>query len=551
QELLDLERSYNEAKANLELISINLDSYHQQLADAVNKLSANVRTDDVQKITLLRNRFDNIRRQIKDLEEEENVNQTSLTDLHQEQESIRIQLIDIISNSDRSQTDFETGSGISLQQLEDVIEKALLEQSNYYNKVQFYRLRIDRFKDTHPNLSEDMLTYANLSRSKEVLKKTLDILLEKREENRIRLASEMGGTKVIDAPRIPDAPIARRTQMIIAVMLLGALACGVFISYIVEKLDNTIKDESDIINTLNLPVFGTIPSLDSEQFRRKKSKSKSSGKSRKSRHGSAKPIQTEKLLTKYSERSAIAEAYRSLKIAIQFIATDKNKKAFVISSPSASEGKSLTTVNIAISFAQGGSRVLIIDCDLRRSTQHKYFTVNRKPGITDYLLGDSEVTEIIQELEIPGINLIAGGSTATNPAELLASKKMQALLAQLRDQYDYIFIDTPPILVCTDSRIIAEYTDGMILLAKVESTNLRAFQHAVSLTGHLNLEVLGVILNHVEFRFARAYYYTYRYYKPYSYYSSYHYQKSYYHYGEKEGAKDQEETVPETEESKV
>jgi len=189
--------------------------------------------------------------------------------------------------------------------------------------------------------------------------------------------------------------------------------------------------------------------------------------------------------------------------------------------------------------------VIIIDCDLRRSTQHKYFTVNRKPGITDYLFGKAEISEIIQGIDIPNINIIAGGSTTTNPAELLASKKMQAIISQLREQYDYIFIDTPPILVCTDSRIVGEYTDGLILLAKVESTNIRAFQHAVNLTSHLNLEVLGVILNHVEFRFARAYYYTYRYYKPYSYYSSYHYQKSYYHYGEKEGSKDKEEAAAE------
>ena len=111
---------------------------------------------------------------------------------------------------------------------------------------------------------------------------------------------------------------------------------------------------------------------------------------------------------------------------------------------------------------------------------------------------------------------------------------MKELLETVRDQYDYILLDTPPILVCSDSRVLTNSADGMIILVKVESTTVKALKHAISLTQHLDIEIVGVIMNQVRFRYGRAYYYTYRYYKPYSYYGGYYYNRMYYDYTEGE-----------------
>jgi capsular exopolysaccharide synthesis family protein len=189
---------------------------------------------------------------------------------------------------------------------------------------------------------------------------------------------------------------------------------------------------------------------------------------------------------------------------------------------------------MAISFAQAGHKTLLIDCDLRKTVQHKYFGIDRKPGLTDYLFGEVKLEAAIRDSGIPNLSVITSGQTSNNPAELLASKKMKELLESLKLEYDFILVDTPPILVCSDSRILAETADGMILIVRVESTNIKALDHAINLTKHLNIDILGVILNQVRFRYGRGYYYAYRYYKPYSYYSGYYYKRQYYDYAESE-----------------
>ncbi len=533
QELFELERKLNEAKANLAMVDINIDSYDQQMNELLSRLTAESKTVDEDKITKLKNRLAEIRRTINN-SKSLNLSPAEIQVLTVERDKIRGELIKLVTPSAPEDNAGISNVGVTIQRLEQELEAALLKQTDYRNQVQFYKLQIERFRNDHPNLSEDVLTFASLSRAKEVLQKTLDILLEKREEVRIRLESEMGGVKIIDDPRLPDRPLSQKRRQRLIIGIIAAIVLGVILSVALDRFDNTIKSESDIHSLFGLSVFGTIPSLDSDRY---------SGRSirhriKKDKEGrivsSKNPTLSSKLLTSFSEKSPAAEAYRSLKIAIHFLASDRSKKMFVISSPSISEGKSLTTANLAISFAQGGDRTLIIDCDLRKTIQHKYFEVDRKPGLTNYLYGEAELENIVRNTGVDNLSLITSGSSPSNPAELLASQKMKDLLEVLRTQYDFILIDTPPILVCSDSRVLAETADGMILIAKVESTNIKALDHAINLTKHLNIDILGVILNQVEFRFGRAYYYAYRYYRPYSYYSGYYYKRQYYDYTETE-----------------
>lgn len=532
QDLFDLERKLNEAKANLEMTNINIGSYDQQLNELLSRLTDETKTVDESQITKIKSRLNEIR---KTLElESSNLSQAELQVLNVERDRLRGDLINLVAPSapDENGT---SNVGITIQRLEEELEAAFLKQTDYQNQVQFYALQIERFRSDHPNISEDILTYASLSRAKEVLQKTLDILLEKREEIQIRVESEMGGIKVIDAPRTPDYPIPMKRMQKLILGLLAAIAIGVILSVILDRFDNTIKDENDIHQAFDLSVFGTIPSLDSNAYDERPDRHRSSKEKRDDfAAGSKNPAMSRRLIRTFSEKSPVAEAYRSLKIAIQFLANDRSKKVFVISSPSISEGKSLTTANLSISFAQGGSKTLVIDCDLRKTVQHKYFDIERKPGLTNYLYGEAELKDIIRDPGIRNLSVITSGSSPSNPAELLASQKMRDFLEMMRPQYDFILIDTPPILVCSDSRVLAEVADGMILIAKVESTNIKALDHAINLTKHLNIEVLGLILNQVEFRFGKAYYYTYRYYRPYSYYSGYYYKRQYYDYTETE-----------------
>lgn len=532
QELYELERKHNEAKANLEMVKININSYDQQMNELLINLANGYNPEREERIFDLKNRLTEIRNDLTDADSN-NLSEIETQVLRDERDHLRNQLVNLISASTKTESAENPNVGITIQKLENELETALLLQTNYDNQVRFYRLQIDRFRSDHPNLSEDILNYASLSRARGVLQKTLDILLEKREEIRIRVESEMGGIKIIDAPRQPNKPLSRRQTQKLIFGIMAAIVMGIFVSIAIDRFDNSIKDESDIYRSFGLSVFGTIPPLDVDRYSGRAHRHQS-GKEKENPIVRKNPELSKRLLESFSEKSPVAEAYRSLKIAIQFLATDKSKKVFVVSSPSVSEGKSLTTANLAVSFAQGGNRMLIIDCDLRKTVQHKYFEVDRKPGLTNFLYGEVSKEEVIRDIGIENLALVSSGSSPSNPAELLASKKMRNFIKQVRDEYDFILIDTPPILVCSDSRVLAEAADGLIMIAKVESTNIKALDHAVNLTKHLNIEILGVILNQVEFRFGRAYYYTYRYYRPYSYYSGYYYKRQYYDYTETE-----------------
>jgi len=537
QELFELERNNNEAKANLEMIAINISSFDQQLSDLLNKLTVENKAVDELKITQINDRLAKIRRNLYNAVNL-NLTEAQIQVLRVERDELRTELISYLSPASTDINGNHSNIGVTIQKLEEELEVALLKQTEFQNQVTFYGLQIERFRREHPNLSEDILTYASLSRAKEVLRKTLDILLEKREEIRIRVESEMGGIKVIDAPRLPSKPTERKRAQKLIIGILAALGLGVVTSVLIDRYDDTIKDENDIQQSYGFPVFGTIPAIDDDRYQRLRydrySRKRDDRAKINTQLNETKDKFNEKLLMHYSEKSPIAEAYRTLKINLQFLANDKSKKVFVISSPSASEGKSMTTSNLGISFARGGSKTLIIDCDLRKGVQHKNFEDDRKPGLTNYLYGEVEINEVIKKMDVDNLFLIPAGSSPTNPAGLLASDKMHKLLEELRHQFDFILIDTPPILVCSDSRILAEYVDGMIILVKVESTNIKALEHSIQLTKHLNIEILGIILNQIEFKFGRAYYYTYRYYKPYSYYSGYYYKRAYYDYTEGE-----------------
>ncbi len=533
QELFELEWKHNEAKANLEMVSININSYDRQMSELLNELTNEFKAVDEDKILRLKNRLAGIRKTLNNLESL-NLSQADIQVLMVERDQVRSELISLVTPAASDENNGVSNVGVTIQRLEEELEAALLRQTDFRNQVQFYRLQIERFRKDHPNLSEDILTFASLSRAKEVLEKTLDILLEKREEIRIRVESEMGGIKIIDAPRLPDEPISRKRAQKLILGILAAFALGIPLSIVLDRFDNTIKDENDIRKSFGLSVFGTIPSLDADRYSGRSAKHRDKDDKEVIVASSKYPALSKKLLKSYSEKSPAAEAYRSLKIALHFLASDKSKKIFIISSPSVSEGKSLTTANLAMSFAQGGNRTLILDCDLRKTVQHKYFEVDRKPGLTNYLYGEVELEDIIRDTGVANLFLITAGSSPSNPAELLASQKMKRLLEKLRTQYDFILVDTPPILVCSDSRVLAETADGMIMIVKVEFTNIKALDHAINLTKHLNIDILGLILNQVEFRFGRAYYYTYRYYRPYSYYSGYYYKRQYYDYTESE-----------------
>lgn len=225
----------------------------------------------------------------------------------------------------------------------------------------------------------------------------------------------------------------------------------------------------------------------------------------------------------------IKEAYKSTRTNIIFSMQDEGCKRILVTSPFPKEGKTTTCLNLAITFAQTGARVLIIDADLRKPRLHKMLKATSNIGITNVLSGVNSLSEAVQETSYENLSLLVAGHIPPNPVELLSSNAMEELLKTLSEYFDYIFIDTPPVNVVTDAIVLSSLVTGVYLVVRQGLTEHRALKEAISKFEFTNIKPLGFILNDID-ESVNKYRYRYKYgYKKYG-YSKYGYQKYGYKY---------------------
>lgn len=204
-------------------------------------------------------------------------------------------------------------------------------------------------------------------------------------------------------------------------------------------------------------------------------------------------------------KSITAENYRSLRTNIQYSSIDKHVKTLVVTSSNAGEGKSTVAGNLAYTFFQGGKRVLIIDCDLRKPSLHKKFNVSNEVGLTDVLVGTSELNKVMQKID-DNLYLLTTGTLPPNPAEIIGSNTMENFLGECKINFDYIILDTPPILPVTDSKLLAIKADATVLVVRSEISKSKHVSQAIKELEKVNANVIGTILNDVEMRSEKLYY---------------------------------------------
>ncbi|WP_281885370.1 CpsD/CapB family tyrosine-protein kinase [Paenibacillus sp. YYML68] len=208
-------------------------------------------------------------------------------------------------------------------------------------------------------------------------------------------------------------------------------------------------------------------------------------------------------------KSFISESYRTLRTNIQFSTVDDEIKAIMVTSPEPSEGKSTTIVNLAVAFAQEGKRVILLDADLRKPTLHYYFTKSNRIGISSVLAGQHQLMQAINDTHIDNLSLLSSGPIPPNPAEMLNSKKMNALLDELKQSYDIILIDSPPALAVTDAQVLSTKCDGVVMLLSSGRVKRDTARKAVQRLQQVNARFLGVVLNNKERKKEDAPYYYY------------------------------------------
>ncbi|WP_342554635.1 CpsD/CapB family tyrosine-protein kinase [Paenibacillus sp. FSL R7-0652] len=204
------------------------------------------------------------------------------------------------------------------------------------------------------------------------------------------------------------------------------------------------------------------------------------------------------LVTVANPKSVSSEAYRKLRTNIQFSSIDSQIRTIMIASAVSGEGKTTTIGNLAVAYAQEGKKVLLMDTDLRKPALHRMFNVPNHIGLTSVLSSQYQVTEVLRETVVEGLHVLTSGPIPPNPSEMIGSRKMLALLEDLKEEYDVILFDTPPVLTVTDALIISSLCDGVILVVSAGKVKKDLVKKAKGYLEHVNARILGAALNNVQ-----------------------------------------------------
>ncbi|MBC8205450.1 polysaccharide biosynthesis tyrosine autokinase [bacterium] len=400
------------------------------------------------------------------------------------------------------------------QQLFDDILRVDIEIKSLTSRTESLREILQSFDLRLDLLPEKSLTLARLLRDAELNEKIYLMLNEKYEESRIAEAGKTANVRIIDKAKPPAKPIKPNRRLNIILGIFMGLGLGVGISFFIEFLDDSLKTVEDV-EKMGLSVLGTIPTINLEEMARRMQREGKTMKDIDKLRFDA------RLITRFSPKSPISEAYRSLRTNIQFARLDKPVRVILITSSATKEGKSTTTANLAITLAQSGSRTLMIDGDLRRPTLHNYFQLDRKMGLTNLITGEISFEQTVKPTDIPNLFLITCGDIPPNPAELVAADQMNKVLDRARSEFDFILVDSPPLIAVTDAVIMSTRVDGLLLVVSSGFVNRREVARAISILDNVKAKVLGVLINGLDIkRIYGSYYYYYHYYQYYYYYSS-------------------------------
>ena len=213
------------------------------------------------------------------------------------------------------------------------------------------------------------------------------------------------------------------------------------------------------------------------------------------------------VIAKLNPKSPITEQYRTIRTNLQFASVDNELRSMIITSSGPGEGKSMTTANLAVVYAQQGKKVLLIDADLRKPTVHYTFRLDNLRGLSNILVGEHTLEESVNKSDVDNLDVISCGPIPPNPSELLASKKMQQLLNDAKLSYDLVIFDTPPVLAVTDAQIMANIVDGSLLVVRSNQTENEAAIKAKEALEPAHAKLLGTVLNDREKKKANYYYY--------------------------------------------
>ncbi len=372
------------------------------------------------------------------------------------------------------------------------------------NQIESYDDILRRFGSVLDRVPATEVAYARLLRQEKVLAEIYTMLQTRLKEAEIMAAVQDPSVRVVDPAILPDRPIRPNLPLSLGLGLFLGLVLGVGLAFGREHLDTSVRTRDDLVSAGgDVPVLGTIPrialapALNGDRWRHA------------FRRQAAGPgAAQERLVALRDPRSPVSEAYRALRTNITFARPEQAPRTLVFTSPGPGEGKSTSTANLAATLAQQGLRCLLVDADLRRGALHDALRARGEPGLSDVVVGRSEVAGAVQRVELAegvGFDFLAAGTLPPNPAELLGSVRMAELLTALAARYDTVLLDAPPLNLVTDAAVLGTKADGVIVVARAGVTDRSALEYAFEQLQAVRAPVLGSILNDLDQKHGRYY----------------------------------------------
>lgn len=360
------------------------------------------------------------------------------------------------------------------------------------------RAAMDKQKQEANKLNESAIQYSILKRDLETDRTLYEGLLEKLKEAGVTAGLRSNNFRIVDVARVPTEPTEPNVPRNLSFALALGLSTGIGLAFLLEGIDNTVRTPEQAQAISGLPSLGMIPlgSKASSESPRGKKLALTSSK------------EAVELVTQSRPQSQMAESYRALRTSLLLTSLGAPPKTILVTSALPQEGKTTTSINTAIVLAQKGTRVLLIDADLRRPSIHKTLGMGPRTGLSNVLTGNATLQQAtVRSSLLPSLFVLPAGTPPPNPAELLASGNMKDVLAELREQYDHIVVDTPPTLSVTDAVVMSTRADAVVLVIRSGQTTKQALRRARDLLMQVNARVSGVLLNAVDLTSPDYYYY--------------------------------------------
>ena len=353
-------------------------------------------------------------------------------------------------------------------------------------------------KQQENKLNESAIEYSFLKRDFETNRTLYEGLLQKLKEAGVTAGLRSNNIRQVDIARTPNSPAEPNIPRNLGFAFVLGLTSGIGLAFLLEGTDNTVRTPEQAQAISGLPSLGMIP-LGA------KSSSESNSKRGLIVAGGKEPVE---LVTQSRPQSQMAESYRALRTSLLLTCVGAPPKTILITSALPREGKTTTSINTAVVLAQKGTRVLLIDADLRRPSIHKTLGLGPRIGLSNVLTGGATLQQAtIRSSMLPNLYILPAGTPPPNPAELMASSQMFDMLAELREQYDHIVVDTPPTLSVTDAVVLSTRADAVVLVIRSAQTTKPALRRSRDILAQVNARVAGVLLNAVDLNSADYYYY--------------------------------------------